>query len=322
MLSLKKVLLGVGGVGALGVLGGLAYLGLALPKTLPPENFQARSTPARLARGKYLVQNVASCLDCHSKRDWTKFSGPLVSGTYGMGGERFDRSQGLPGEIYSRNITPAAIGHWSDGELLRAVTSGVNASGRALFPIMPYPLYSELTRGDAESIVIYLRTLAPIVNPVSETKLDFPMNLIVRTMPVPARFDRVRSLASAQDRGKYLGTIGGCIECHTLSVQGKRAEGMEYAGGFAFPFPGGVTRSSNLTPDAETGIGLWSKQAFVDRFKKHEPVAVGPNDFNTPMPWTMYQGMTGEDLGDLYDYLRSLKPKKSLIQKWTRGERL
>jgi hypothetical protein len=58
----------------------------------------------------------------------------MTPGTDGGGGEFFgDESQGFA--VYSKNITPEGIGNWSDGQLIRAFTAGVNASGEPLFPI-------------------------------------------------------------------------------------------------------------------------------------------------------------------------------------------
>ena len=120
----------------LGIL--LTYVKTALPNVGEPEVISIEHTPARLERGTYLANHVYVCVDCHSKRDWTKFSGPLVEGTIGMGGETFDQRYGFPGKFYSRNISPAGIGTWTDGELLRAISTGVSKSGRALFPVMPH----------------------------------------------------------------------------------------------------------------------------------------------------------------------------------------
>ena len=52
-----------------------------------------------------------------------------------------------------------------------------------MFPVMPYLAYSNLSEDDAEAIVAYIRTLAPIEGSYPAARLDFPMNLIVRTIP-------------------------------------------------------------------------------------------------------------------------------------------
>lgn len=82
-----------------------------------------------------------------------------------------------------------------------------------------------------------------------------------------------------------------------------------FSGGREFQFPGGaIVRGSNITPDDETGIGKWSKETFVERFKMYADTAfvsptVNPGDFNTVMPWLMYCQMTEQDLSAIYEYL-------------------
>src|ERR1700740_2282650 len=79
------------------IAGVLIYVKTALPDVGPASDLKIEYTPARIARGEYLANAVNVCMDCHSKRDWTKFSAPLVPGTLGMGGERFDQNVGMPG---------------------------------------------------------------------------------------------------------------------------------------------------------------------------------------------------------------------------------
>jgi hypothetical protein len=74
----------------------LSYVQLALPNVGVAPDMKVELTPERIARGKYLANNVLVCMDCHSKRDWTKFSGPPMEGTLGMGGEIFDQKFGFP----------------------------------------------------------------------------------------------------------------------------------------------------------------------------------------------------------------------------------
>lgn len=120
------------------VSGALIYVKSALPKVDAPEPISFTYTPERIAHGKYLANHVSACMDCHSTRDFSKFSGPLTPGTLGKGGERFDQKAGLPGLFVARNITPAGISRYTDGELLRVITTGVTKEGRAMFPLMPY----------------------------------------------------------------------------------------------------------------------------------------------------------------------------------------
>jgi len=323
---LKKILLVVGALillVALAVGGGLAYLVTSFPRVSPAEELKVATSPELVARGRYLAHNVAVCLDCHSARDWEKFSGPLVPGSLGKGGEYFGRDFGFPGDFYARNVTPAGIGDWTDGEVLRAFTAGVGRDGRPFFPVMPYPSYAAMTRADAEAIVAYLRTLAPIEHAVPDSAPAFPMNLVLRTLPKDAAFGPEPDATDSVARGRYLTTIGACADCHTPKDHGAPIPGKVLAGGFEFRMPIGTVRSANLTPDPETGIGSWTRAQFVKRFKDmdpqagYAPPAVDAGAFNTVMPWTMYAGMTPEDLGAIYDYLRSLPPVKHPVERFT-----
>ena len=65
---------------------GISYITLALPNVGQPEALKVDATPQRIARGKYLANNVTVCLDCHSARNWSKFAGPSDSTVLGAGG--------------------------------------------------------------------------------------------------------------------------------------------------------------------------------------------------------------------------------------------
>lgn len=322
---MKKVFKYLGilaGILIVAIFGFLTYFNFKYPEVDPPKNIKVESTPERIARGEYLAKHVAVCIDCHSTRDWSRFSGPMVPGTDGKGGEVFSEELGFPGNIYSKNITPASIGNWTDGELIRSITCGVNKDGKALFPLMPYQNYNQLSEEDLYSIVAYIRTLKPIENDVPETELNFPLNIIVKTIPFKS-YEPKRSIdtTDALNYGKYLFTLASCSDCHTQSEKGNPQPGMYCAGGMEFNLPGGVLRSSNLTPDIETGIGSWSLDRFIDRFKVYgNPetiLQVTPTDFNTIMPMSFYAGMTENDLSAIYTYLQSLRPVKNKVERFT-----
>jgi hypothetical protein len=98
-------------------------------------------TPERVARGEYLFKVAADCGGCHSERDWSKFSAPVVQGGEGKGFV-FPPELALPGTVVAPNLTPdpeTGLGAWSDGEKIRAIREGISRDGRALFPMMPYP---------------------------------------------------------------------------------------------------------------------------------------------------------------------------------------
>ncbi|HVJ16934.1 MAG TPA: hypothetical protein VM686_15945 [Polyangiaceae bacterium] len=311
----KWVFIPVGTLAAL-IGSGAGYLFAAFPKTEAPPATKVASTPELVQRGEYLANHVTVCVDCHAERDWSRFSGPPKSGTLGHGGEHFTREMGLPGDFYSKNITPGGVGEWSDGELIRAITTGVSRDGRAMFPIMPYSYFRHLCEPDLHAIIAYVRTLPSSDKKHADTVLDFPVNLIVRTMPQAAEPWSCPKPGTA-DHGKYLTTIAGCPECHTKQDKGK-VVGEPFAGGWRFPLPtGGHITSKNITPDPETGIGKWTKEQFVATFqsrgKPEGAFAVKPGERQTLMPWNMFGGMSAEDLGAIYDYLRTVPAVKNQV---------
>jgi hypothetical protein len=83
-------------------------------------------------------------------------------------------------------------------------------------------------------------------------------------------------------------------------------------------------RSGNITPDNETGIGKWTKDEFINKFKSYDKpemrnVPVKAGEYNTIMPWTMYGGMTVEDLSAIYSYLRTVKPISNKVEKFSKA---
>ena len=305
----------------------LIYIKTALPNVGDPEDLTVERTPERIERGKYLANSVVVCMDCHSTRDWSKFSGPLVEGTLGKGGERFDHSVGMPGIFISKNITPEGISRYTDGELFRVITTGVNKEGDAMFPLMPYRYYGKMDPEDIYSIIAYIRTLDPITNQVSDSEPDFPMNFIINTIPAPAELQKRPEPSEQLTYGAYMASASACVECHTQVKQGQILPEVAFGGGREFAFPdGSVVRSANITPDKQTGIGNWTREQFVARFKvfadsSYVTPSVKPGEFNSIMPWTMYGQMTEEDLSAIFAYLQSVPPISNQVVKHTAGLR-
>jgi hypothetical protein len=313
----------VGGVLALLLVvaaAGLGYFYYRFPDVPAAGDYRIDPTPERLARGKYLNDHVLGCTTCHSQRDWTRFSGPVKLDTIGAGGDVF----ALPiGTLYSKNITPAAIGSWTDGELLRAVTTGVSRDGTPLFPLMPYPHFGALAEDDVHAVLAYVRSLQAIENAnIPERELNFPLNLIVRMIPRPANPQPRPPVSDTLAYGRYMLRAALCTECHTpIDESGTPLPGMAFAGGQEIVETGYRVRTANITPDADTGIGSWTEQQFIDRFKSFDGVAQPvlsdvERRQNTPMPWTAYAGMTREDLAAIYAALREQKPVINRVNKF------
>jgi hypothetical protein len=262
-------------------------------------------------------------VDCHSTRDWNKFLAPLIKGTIGKGGERFDNQQGFPGIYYSKNITPEGINRYTDGELFRVITTGVTKEGRAMFPVMPYHYYGKMDPEDIKSLIAYLRTLDPIDNKVLESVSDFPMNFIINTIPEESSPKKLPNKSDLLAYGAYMTNAAACIECHTPVKRGQILEELSFSGGRSFILPdGSVVRSANLTRDVETGLGTWTKEQFVNRFKlyadsAYQPSHVKPGEFNTIMPWLTYTQMDKDDLAAIYIYLSQVKAISNKVVKFT-----
>ena len=262
-------------------------------------------TPLRLERGQYLVGNVSGCLFCHSPHDWTKHDAPTPAGMAGAGA--VFPMVGLPGALTAPNLTPDAetgLGRWSDDEIGRAIREGVDRDGNALFPLMPYERYRPFSDEDLASIVVFLRSLAPVRNPLPPTKLIFPVSYLIRNAPAPITSAVPEPDTSTPvNRGRYLVEIAGCADCHTPQKRGQPLPGMNFAGGFIFEGPWGRVASANITPDAATGFPYDTEVMFASAMRAG--YARG-RALNQIMPWECYRGLSDPDLLAIFSYLRTM----------------
>jgi mono/diheme cytochrome c family protein len=111
--------------------------------------------------------------------------------------------------------------------------------------------------------------------------------------------DELKS-ASAVERGEYLTRAADCAVCHTAKG------GVPFAGGRAFVLPFGTIYSTNITPDAETGIGNYNDVNFLDAV--HKGIGRGNTKLYPAMPYTSYTYMSDADALAIKAYLLTLKP--------------
>lgn len=302
------------------VITAVTYITTALPNVGEPENIKIELTPQRIERGKYLAMHVAVCMDCHSPHDESKFGAPMDSTHFGAGGMKFDAGVGFPGKVTVPNITPYNLKSWTDGEIYRAITTGVKKDGSAIFPMMPWPYYSKMDNEDVYAIIAFLRTLKPVAVTHPKAELDFPLNILVHTMPKKAVSSALPDAKDTINYGAYLVQTAACKDCHSQDDQGVPLPGLEFAGGKTFKVSTGTVRTANITPDVATGIGSWTREQFVGRFKTYNDVgkaaSVQKGDFQSVMPWWNYGKMTESDLKSIYSYLRTVKPVKNVVQKF------
>jgi mono/diheme cytochrome c family protein len=140
---------------------------------------------------------------------------------------------------------------------------------------------------------------------------------------------------AAVQRGQYLVSVIGCSDCHTPLKMGPKgpepdldrflsghpeqigplpAAGPQgpwlWAGAAtntAFTGPWGVSYAANLTPDRNTGLGIWDETMFVRAIRTGRHMGTS-REILPPMPWPAFRNATDEDLKAIYAYLRSLKP--------------
>lgn len=106
----------------------------------------------------------------------------------------------------------------------------------------------------------------------------------------------IASDAATLQRGEYLARLGNCSTCHTTRG------GAELAGGRAFSTGYGTIHSTNLTPDAATGIGEWS----VEEFRHAMRHGVSRHGLLYPVfPFQNFQHLTDEDVDAIFAWLRS-----------------
>lgn len=104
------------------------------------------------------------------------------------------------------------------------------------------------------------------------------------------------------ERGEYLLHAAGCTSCHTADED----DAVPLAGGHALETPFGTFYSPNITPDAETGIGGWSDDDFVDAL--WHGIAPDGSSYYPAFPYTSYTGMSRDDALAIKAYLFSLEP--------------
>lgn len=278
------------------------------------------SITSMIARGEYLANHVTVCIDCHSIRDTGHFSMPVVPGTEGGGaGFPFSKTEFVPGEVMPPNITPAALKDWSDDDIIKAITRGINKKGDTIFPIMPYHSYSKLAKSDVLSIVAYIKTLKPIERTTMPRRLEVPLSIFG---PLPDRNLDNNKIPDPADKvayGGYLVTAAACADCHTPMGPKGPDFSKVFSGGTVFENPVFKVAVANITPDTATGIGAWTEEMFVSKFKNNasaEALNLRPGRQNTFMPWYMYGKMKDEDLKAMYAFLRTMKPIKNKVEKF------
>ena len=265
----------------------------------------ATQAQSPVERGKYLVDTVMTCHNCHTPMGP---NGPQFDKAL-SGGLRFNEP---PFDVTAPNITPdpdTGIGKWSDAEIKAALQKGLKPNGARMAEVMPSGFYEILAPGDLDAIVAYLRSIPPVKNKVPDPiyKMQIPHQVFPgaeKPLPPADMNDPVK-------RGFYLVTIAHCLECHTPF--GPPGTGVDFGsslgkGGREFHGPWGVSVSRNITASKTKGIGEWSdadiKRAITQGVRKDG------TKLKPPMGYPYYARMTDGDVDAVIAYLRTLPAKE------------
>ncbi len=301
--------------------------GSSAPQDPVLSKHQFEATPARLERGRYLVEGPARCFMCHSDIDWTQPGGRPQEGRKGAGHIWIDeelpwlpqhsalsrRSEWLGFQLreqvlVSPNITPdreTGAGDWSDDMLAQAVRQGIGHDGRVLFPGMPHQQFRQLSDEDLASVIVYLRSIPAVRNPLPVTVLAeevrqslLPPESITDPVPSPDLFDAV-------EWGAHLVRLSNCTGCHNaFDNKGQPIPGLAFAGGALLREPWGQVSATNISPDP-SGISSYDEALFVQVMRTGQ---VGTRHLAPIMPWSFYRNMTDADLKAIFAYLMTLDP--------------
>ena len=312
----------------LGLTGAGIYVAATWNRTYeaPLPTVAVSTDPAVLARGEYLVFGPAHCAGCHGASAVDPAASVDESGEFAAPAAREPLSGGARltlgplGVIYASNLTPDAetgIGRYSDGLVARMMRWAVKPDGHAtLEPLMPF---GNMSDEDLVAVLSYLRAQPPVKHAVPPNEWSLFGKVVKsfvgifkpRTSVAPPA---VTPPPATRERGEYLArSVANCVGCHTpRSETTFAATGPDFSGGMimdAVERPGVDLSmgfiSSNITPKPGSALMKFPDQiTFVARFQR------GGRQFpGSPMPWEEFRRMSAEDLGAIYDYLRSLPPQ-------------
>jgi mono/diheme cytochrome c family protein len=274
---------------------GAACLSLGL------QGLAVAQSAAVLARGKYLMEGIVACGNCHVG---VGEQGQPMPDKGLSGGMVFDEPVF---KAVTPNITPdleTGIGRWTDAQLVKAIREGLRPDGSLIGPPMPVSFYRHLSDADAAAIVAYLRAQPPVRNAVG--KSSYKIALPPSYGP-PLGNVRAPAAGATLAYGEYLARIGHCMECHTpRGSDGQLRPSALGAGGQSFPGPWGNSLSRNLTPHA-SGLKDWSDEQIIKAIRTG--VDRDGKPYKPPMAFAYYRNVSDADMRALLRYLRSLKPQ-------------
>jgi mono/diheme cytochrome c family protein len=275
---------------AVGVVFGVTEMRMRKVYAVEPGAITIPTDPESLAMGRHML-TIRGCHDCH---------GP------DYGGQVF--IDDAPGRLVASNLTRGEGGigsRYSDADWVRAIRHGIGPNGRSLL-FMPSYEYYPISDEDLGMMIAYLKSVPPVdnllpgnaVRPLGRALLLagelplLPAEMVDHTAPRrPAP-----PIGPSAEYGEYLSF--GCVGCHGFGFSGGRIPGT----------PPDFPIATNITPDAETGIGNWSEADFVRALR--EGRRPDGSEIDRVMPWeTATSHMTDDEIRAIWLYLRTVPPK-------------
>ena len=277
------------------------------------KTIQVDHSSEAVVRGRKLASML--CAGCHMDTETGKLSGK--------------RMLDVPtefGEIYSPNITQDdenGIGQWTDGELIYLLRTGIKKDGQYTPPYMAK--LPTMADDDLHAIIAFLRSDDPMVaadpTPSIPSRPSFLTKILSRIafkpFAVPSRVIPMPDSTDLVQLGRYLAHNLDCFSCHSADFKTNdyldppKSQGFFAGGNKTLDQQGRIILSPNLTPHAETGIGLWSKEDFVQAVKygiKKEAQALS-------YPMMPYTQLTDREAGAIFDYLQTIPPVQNQVER-------
>jgi mono/diheme cytochrome c family protein len=300
-----------------------------------PDSNLLDDSGTQAARGQYLMNVLGACSFCHTPllpngtRDLTKlFAG--VDCFFDIDSPTGIDNGNNMGCISTRNLTNHSTGlaNATDKQIRDAFREGVRTDGKKIAPLMPYWVFHNMTDDDANAIVAYLRTVAPVDHQVRANEPPWslyndgviPQDPVINPdtdIPFPrGGINNARAM-----NGRYLSSMAGlCIDCHTPQpdpMSFKLDFTRTYGGGRVFPkealglidpsYPA-LIQTRNLSSDA-TGLQGWTKDQIknaIAKGKDRDGLSVCAATHGAEI--SPYAALEPSDLDDIAEYILNLPP--------------
>lgn len=302
-----RIVLWIVGLVALVIIGFVSFVAIrGVPTYDVPAaaNVHVDVTPVRVERGAKIAQLL--CIQCHTGAN-DLLTGKLIAD-----------APAEFGQIYSANITQdkeAGIGGWTDNELIYLLRTGIKRDG-SYNPLMPK--FPNMADEDINSIVAWLRSDRPQVQPVKDeapkTEYNFLVKMLSNTVmkphPLPSQVITVPDSTDRVAFGRYIANgMVGCYACHSADfktvndLEPDKSAGFYGGGNPMLNLEGQIVPTANITFDEETGIGKkYNEEQFIKAVKQ----GIRPDGSVLRYPMVPHVTLTDYEVGSIYQYLKTI----------------